>query len=642
MKRNEMKTKTFRFVTAMILSLMMVVTLIPVSTLATPGCRTITGFEPLETSEFWFDGQPSEKDLIEGIPTTINVYINGSDKVTPIEVTWEVVENYDDSNYYFYSLKPVWSDCYKLSDDLGEMWDVPFITVFRRPVADAKIEEAEPEIDPITETDESKLEPVYTEEEGTIHIDIAGLLGDSVYGAELTNTEKVYNYLTKNLGLNKASVCGIMTNIYAESGMIPNNLENTYNKKFGLTDEEYTARVDKGKGEYKTSSGAKRNFRTDYCGYGLCQWTSLGRRDKLMDKALERKTSVSNIDMQLDFMAEEMENSYPAVWKTLTSVPNNSAGAYLAAQHFCLAYEIPANTVSVAALRAKTTLAGYWKTYSGKSATTSGESYLGLCGYSYPDTLKKGKGMTCSGYAISNYNITSLTLKILDNDGKALYTKTVKPNATAYNLYKLDDYMKFSKLSNGKYTYSLSATDSSGKKITASHKFTIAASGVKALRGFTTSNLKEDASSTGAGEGSSANSSSGSSGSSASSGTNSGNSGNSASISEAVSKDPASTLKITNYNYPSSLKKGKRFSIKGTIKSNYKIKKVYVGIFTSKGKVKYKSSKTFAVRPTSYDLKKVDNDMKFRKLPKGTYYYKVQVTDEKQTKMLVNKKFKVY
>jgi hypothetical protein len=122
------------------------------------------------------------------------------------------------------------------------------------------------------------------------------------------------------MGLNMAAACGVMTNINAESAMSPINLENRYNTSFGLTDREYTDRVDAGKGAYKTKSGTKRNFKTDYCGYGLCQWTSLGRRTNLLNKALNKGVSVGNIKMQMEFLSDELNGSYSSVISTLKSV----------------------------------------------------------------------------------------------------------------------------------------------------------------------------------------------------------------------------------------------------------------------------------------------------------------------------------
>ena len=61
-----------------------------------------------------------------------------------------------------------------------------------------------------------------------------------------TNEEKIWNYL-KSKGLSDYGVAGLMGNLYAESGLRPNNLQNTYEGKFGMADAEYTELVDKGR-----------------------------------------------------------------------------------------------------------------------------------------------------------------------------------------------------------------------------------------------------------------------------------------------------------------------------------------------------------------------------------------------------------
>lgn len=68
----------------------------------------------------------------------------------------------------------------------------------------------------------------------------------------------------KSAGLNDFGVAGLMGNLFAESGLNPKNLQNTYEKKLGMTDAEYTAAVD---------SGSYSNFVKDSAGYGLAQWT---------------------------------------------------------------------------------------------------------------------------------------------------------------------------------------------------------------------------------------------------------------------------------------------------------------------------------------------------------------------------------
>jgi len=51
-----------------------------------------------------------------------------------------------------------------------------------------------------------------------------------------------------------------MGNLYAESGLNPKNLQTSFEKSLGMTDEEYTKKVD---------AGAHPNFATDGAGYGL-------------------------------------------------------------------------------------------------------------------------------------------------------------------------------------------------------------------------------------------------------------------------------------------------------------------------------------------------------------------------------------
>ena len=56
------------------------------------------------------------------------------------------------------------------------------------------------------------------------------------------NEEKIWNYL-KGAGLNDCGAAGLMGNLYAESGLRPDNLQNTYEQKLGMTDTSYTAPV---------------------------------------------------------------------------------------------------------------------------------------------------------------------------------------------------------------------------------------------------------------------------------------------------------------------------------------------------------------------------------------------------------------
>lgn len=477
----------------LILSLMLVIALIPQISFAsensggeTGDAGVITGFVPMETSEYYYEGNPDEGDLTLNLPETLNVYLNGSDQATAINVTWETVEDFNDTDFYFYSMKPVWGNEYTLSSELSEILDVPWITVYKQ-------EPENDEFEPVVTEEEA--EPIYTEEEGPIDPEASGAadivqdtakavvnsFAEESYAADTNNADAIYAYLTGTMGLNTAAACGVMTNIYAESAMISNNLQNSYSKSFGLSDDKYTELVDKSStGAYKTSGGTSKNFKTDSAGYGLCQWTSSGRKGNLLSAVKEADKSVSDLQTQMAYLNTEL-NSYSQVLTTLQKVPNTAAGAYIAAAEFCLSFEIPANTVATAASRGKTCLANYWKTYSGTSASVSGTSFVSLCGYTYPTSVKTGKGMDVSGYAVSNYDIKSVTGKITNSSGKTVYSKTLSANTTSCKLSGLDSYMKFAKLGSGTYTYTLSAKDSLGKTVTASHTFTVS-SGVSTVK----------------------------------------------------------------------------------------------------------------------------------------------------------------
>ena len=113
-----------------------------------------------------------------------------------------------------------------------------------------------------------------------------------------TNEEKIWNYL-KSKGLSDYGAAGLMGNLYAESGLRPNNLQNTYEGKFGMADAEYTELVDKGR---------YTNFVRDSAGYGLAQWTYWSRKEALLAYAKASKKSIDDLEMQLDFLLKELSS----------------------------------------------------------------------------------------------------------------------------------------------------------------------------------------------------------------------------------------------------------------------------------------------------------------------------------------------
>lgn len=115
------------------------------------------------------------------------------------------------------------------------------------------------------------------------------------------NAEKIWTYL-RSLGYTKEGTAAIMGSLYRESGLMPNNLQNSYNATIGLSDQDYTDKVNNG------SYSAKR-FEDDSAGYGLAQWTFSTRKKDLYNKTVAQGKSVSDLKSQLDLLDSEI-NSY--------------------------------------------------------------------------------------------------------------------------------------------------------------------------------------------------------------------------------------------------------------------------------------------------------------------------------------------
>ena len=119
----------------------------------------------------------------------------------------------------------------------------------------------------------------------------------------MTDEQKIWEALL-NLTENPYGAAGLMGNLYAESGLRPNNLQDSKEGALGMTDDSYTAAVD---------YGLYKDFETDRCGYGLAQFTTESRKRALREFARERETSVGDLDMQLLFIGREMAESFPKV-----------------------------------------------------------------------------------------------------------------------------------------------------------------------------------------------------------------------------------------------------------------------------------------------------------------------------------------
>lgn len=107
---------------------------------------------------------------------------------------------------------------------------------------------------------------------------------------------------------NPYGVAGVMGNMQAESALCSRNLQITYEKSLGLSDEAYTKAVD---------DDSYTNFVQDKAGYGLVQWTFWSLKEGLLNYAKAAGKSIGDWQMQVDFFLKEMTEDYPAIMAVL-------------------------------------------------------------------------------------------------------------------------------------------------------------------------------------------------------------------------------------------------------------------------------------------------------------------------------------
>lgn len=170
------------------------------------------------------------------------------------------------------------------------------------------------------------------------------------------NEAAIWRFL-KSQGMTDAGAAGLMGNLFAESGLNPKNLQNTYEKSLGYTDETYTAAVD---------SGRYTNFVHDKAGYGLAQWTYWSRKQALYAFCKAIGASIGDLDAQLKFLMKELSESFPGVLLVLRSVTS----VHEASNVVLLQFERPASKDTEAT---QTKRAGYGQTYFNQFAVVSAE-----------------------------------------------------------------------------------------------------------------------------------------------------------------------------------------------------------------------------------------------------------------------------
>lgn len=236
------------------------------------------------------------------------------------------------------------------------------------------------------------------------------------------NEQKIWSFLMEKIG-NAFGVAGLMGNLNAESALRPNNLQNSYEKKLGYTDESYTEAVD---------SGAYTNFAKDSAGYGLAQWTYHTRKAALLEYVKAAGASVGDLDAQLGFLWKELSEGYKtsvlAVLKAATSV-REASDAVLTK------FERPADMSEAVQVKR----AGYGQTYYDKYAGSTGSS----------DTQKEETTMGCTASKLLAVAVAEIGYKEKETNSQ-LDNPTANAGDGNYTKYARDFDQKYPNWYNGK------------------------------------------------------------------------------------------------------------------------------------------------------------------------------------------------
>lgn len=188
----------------------------------------------------------------------------------------------------------------------------------------------------------------------------------------------------KGKGLNDFAIAGLMGNLYAESALRSDNLQNSCNTRLGYSDTEYTKAVD---------NGTYTNFVRDSAGYGLAQWTYWSRKEALLKFAKNKGTSIGDLNMQLEYLWKELQG-----YKKVMDVLNTAKSVLEASNAVLLWYEQPADqSESVQKLRASYG-EKYYNIFADKTELPKEESYAEYYTVKKGDTLSKIAAMYGTTY----------------------------------------------------------------------------------------------------------------------------------------------------------------------------------------------------------------------------------------------------
>lgn len=156
-------------------------------------------------------------------------------------------------------------------------------------------------------------------------------------------------------GMTYAGAIGMLGNLQGEaSDFDPMSVEgmsdpNSYLRRIGLTEAEYTRRAEAGVPTYDG-----KYFSKDSKGYGIVQWTYWVRKQGLLDYAKEIGKPLGNLDVQITYMLKELTEHYTPTWQVLMSTDSIAKAVNICVTN----YEKPTNQAD--AINRRTAYANAW------------------------------------------------------------------------------------------------------------------------------------------------------------------------------------------------------------------------------------------------------------------------------------------
>lgn len=212
----------------------------------------------------------------------------------------------------------------------------------------------------------------------------------------------------KSKGITKNGIAGCLANFDTESALYLNNLQNSYNTKLGMTDDQYVKAVDDG-------TYTKDQFATDKAGFGLCQWTSNGRKANLWNWAKGYHLSIADEKVQFDCLMDELEHSYKTVLATLK---NPNATIDECASIVMTKFERPADQSAANIQKRINKAYDFYKLYLEEKEQSNGMN-LHVCIFTKNDCYKKAQKMKPAGIVVHSTGANNPNLKryVQPNDG---------------------------------------------------------------------------------------------------------------------------------------------------------------------------------------------------------------------------------